>query len=115
MITPEWGNSINMMDAIQIKKILLRGEDSRNQFKQDIISPAGLAAEMAAFSNTLGGTILIGIADDHTVTGLTRERISAINQLISNMSSQGIHPPVNPITEIIEIDGKNVISLTLDP
>ena len=39
------------------------GEDSRRQFKQDMQSPDALAAEMAAFPNSEGGVIFLGVAD----------------------------------------------------
>jgi len=102
------------MDKQTIAQILQRGEDSKHQFKQDISSPAGLAAEMAAFSNTHGGVILIGVTDDHEPVGLSRDRISALNQMISNAASQGIHPPLNPYTEIVDYDGKNLLILSLE-
>lgn len=39
------------------------GEDSSRQFKADIHNAESLAAEMAAFANSDGGTILIGVTD----------------------------------------------------
>ncbi len=45
------------------------GEDSSHQFKQNITNAESLAAEMAAFANTGGGTIYIGVADDGSVPG----------------------------------------------
>ena len=43
---------------------VLLGEDSNRQFKADVRNGDSLAAEMAAFANTNGGDILIGVADD---------------------------------------------------
>lgn len=40
------------------------GEDSIRQFKSDIRNSESLAAEIAAFANSNGGQILIGVADD---------------------------------------------------
>ena len=40
-----------------LKQIAACGEDSTHQFKQDIKSPDSLAAEMVAFSNSLGGSL----------------------------------------------------------
>ncbi|MGR9046352.1 MAG: AlbA family DNA-binding domain-containing protein [Gammaproteobacteria bacterium] len=40
------------------------GEDSTHQFKADVKNADSLASEMAAFANTNGGTIFIGVADD---------------------------------------------------
>ena len=45
------------------------GEDSIRQFKVDMRNAASLASEMAAFANSNGGTIFIGVADDGTTPG----------------------------------------------
>ena len=45
------------------------GEDSPRQFKADVRNAESLAAEMAAFANTNGGTIFIGVADDGSMPG----------------------------------------------
>ena len=70
------------------------GEDSTRQFKSDVRNSESLAAEMAAFANSNGGTILIGVADDGTTPGLLKEDVSRINQLISNASSQMVRSPL---------------------
>ncbi|MEI6519654.1 MAG: ATP-binding protein [bacterium] len=67
------------------------GEDSTRQFKQDVPSIDKLAAEMAAFANSEGGTIFIGVADDGTTSGLSPEDVRRINKIISNAASQHIH------------------------
>ena len=45
------------------------GEDSTRQFKVDVRNAASLASEMAAFANSNGGTIFIGVGDDGTTPG----------------------------------------------
>ena len=62
------------------------GEDSTRQFKVDVRNAESLASEMAAFANSNGGTIFIGVADDGTTPGLAMADVSRyyINQLISN-------------------------------
>lgn len=89
------------------------GEDSTRQFKADIKNTESLAAEMAAFANTNGGTIFIGVADDGSTPGLTQKDVSRINQLISNAASQGVRSPLAVETEnvAVEDDGRLVIVL----
>ena len=91
------------------KNILSQGEDSRHQFKSDFTNANGLAAEISALSNSMGGAILIGVSDNGEILGLSRERIGHLNQLISNTSSQNVHPPVNPVTEILTLDTKRIL------
>ncbi|MGM0609000.1 MAG: RNA-binding domain-containing protein [Candidatus Muiribacteriota bacterium] len=95
-----------------IHKIAAKGEDSKNQFKADIKNADSLAAEMAAFANSEGGTIYIGISDDGSIPGLDRKDTARINQLISNSASQHIRSPLTVSSENILLDnGKIVISV----
>ena len=90
------------------------GEDSIRQFKADIRNAESLAAEIAAFANSNGGTILIGIADDSSLPGLSKEDVSRINQLISNASSHLVRSPIAVQTKNIAIEnGRIVIILTV--
>lgn len=78
------------------------GEHTRQQFKRSFNSPDALAAELAAFANSGGGTLLIGVADDGTITGLSAADIRHLNQMLSNASSQHVRPPVHPLTENVQ-------------
>ncbi len=90
------------------------GEDSVRQFKADVRNAASLAAEMAAFANTAGGTIFIGVADDGSVPGLPSGEIGRLNQLISNAASQLVRSPLTVHTENIALEnGRIVIVLTV--
>lgn len=90
------------------------GEDSTRQFKADVSNGESLAAEIAAFANTNGGTIYIGVADDGTTPGLTKQDVARINQLISNAASQLVRSPITVHTENIALaDGRIVIALTV--
>jgi ATP-dependent DNA helicase RecG len=74
----------------ELKKIILRGEDSRNQFKEDIRNSDSLAAEMVAFSNSRGGRIFIGVSNKGELTGLSIKEVDRVNQLISNSAGQHV-------------------------
>lgn len=90
------------MMEFELKQILEKGKDSQQQFKQLIVNGNALAAEMVAFSNSLGGKLLVGVNDDGKITGLSLEQSQALNQLISNTASHSVRPPINPITENIK-------------
>lgn len=93
------------METIEILTILSQGEDSLNQFKKNITNADSLAAEIVAFSNGKGGNLFIGVDDDGTVTGLSKEDIQRLNQLVSNTASQSVIPAVNPTTMIATVHG----------
>ena len=51
------------MDKAELIEIAKRGEDSRHQFKVDVMNPDSLAAEVVALLNASGGFVFIGIDD----------------------------------------------------
>ena len=60
---------------MKLKSLLAQtalGEDSTRQFKADVKNAESLASEMAAFANTHGGTIFIGVADDGSMPRLSQ-------------------------------------------
>ena len=88
----------------ELVQLINNGEDSCTQFKENITRSESLAAEMVAFSNALGGKIIIGIC---------KEDIDRLNQLISNTANQNVRPPIYPLTEIVVLDGKKVIVVNI--
>lgn len=90
------------------------GEDSTRQFKADVKNADSLASEMAAFANTNGGAIFIGVADDGSTPGLSQQDVARINQLISNAASQLVRSPLAVQTENVALEnGRVVIMLTV--
>ena len=92
------------MNTQELQNIIDRGEDGQHQFKSDITNINALAAEMVAFSNSQGGSLLIGIHDNGNPAGLDRDDISRLNQLVSNAASQSVRPPINPQTANVNTD-----------
>ena len=76
------------MTAEQLQALILLGEHSRQQFKRRISHPDALAAELVAFSNSGGGTLLIGVDDDGAIAGLDAAEVRRSNQMLSNTASQ---------------------------
>lgn len=91
------------------------GEDSSRQFKADIRNAESLAAEMAAFANTDGGTIFIGVTDHGNMPGLSREAVVRINQLISNAASQLVRSPLSVLTENVLLANVNLVIVLTVP
>lgn len=90
------------------------GEDSRRQFKADVRNAESLASEMAAFANSEGGTIYLGVADDGSTPGLDQADVARINQLVSNAASQLVKSPLTVRTENVALkSGRVVIVLTV--
>jgi len=102
------------MSLKELKAGVALGEDSRRQFKQDVTNADSLAAEMAAFANSEGGTIFLGVADDGTLPGLDKEDVARLNQLISNAASQNVRSPLTVQSANVAVGkGRAVIVLTI--
>lgn len=102
------------MDIDILREQVGSGEDSSRQFKVDVKNSESLASEMAAFANSEGGTLFIGVADDSSIPGLTSKDVGRINQLISNAASQLVRSPLTVQTENVVLEnGRIVIVLTV--
>ena len=61
------------MTRTELLEIIANGENSGVEFKRDDLRTQDLAKELVAFSNLQGGMVLLGVEDDGTITGLTRQ------------------------------------------
>ena len=101
------------METTDLIEILSRGEDSRHQFKENFSNADAVAAEIVAFSNSVGGTIFIGVQNNGAVLGLSGADIDRLNQLISNAASHNVRPAVNPLTENVSHPSGIVMVVTV--
>ncbi|MEZ5452009.1 MAG: putative DNA binding domain-containing protein [Thiothrix sp.] len=101
------------MDTQQVQTILAQGEDSQHQFKRNLTNADAFAAELAAFANAGGGYILIGVEDNGNISGLNREDITRLNQLLSNASSQHVRPPIHPTTQNMTLEQGMIMVVTV--
>lgn len=97
------------MDAIELLDIIALGETSTVQFKRTMDSPDRIAAELCAFANSSGGTLLFGVEDDGTVTGLTAPEVREISSRLANIAAERIREPLFPTSEVVKVDRKSVL------
>ncbi|MFO0176221.1 MAG: RNA-binding domain-containing protein [Planctomyces sp.] len=101
------------METTELLEAVGRGEDSRHQFKEDVTNATALAAEIAAFANSGGGQIFIGVADNGSIHGLDVAAVGRLNQLISNTASTNVRPAINPRTENVSVGNGIVLVVTI--
>lgn len=101
------------MEATELLETVARGEDSHHQFKEDVVNAASLAAEIAAFANSGGGRIFVGVADDGALRELDPATVARVNQLIANAASTLVRPAINPSTENVAVGSGVVIVVTV--
>lgn len=91
------------------------GEDSTRQFKRDVTNGDVLAAEMAAFANSEGGTIFLGVDDDGNTPGLSPDDVKRLNQLIGNTASQSVRSPLTVSTKNVAIRSDRIVIVLTIP
>lgn len=91
------------------------GEDSTRQFKSNVRNAESLASEMAAFANSEGGMIFLGVADDGSAPGLDKADVARINQLISNAASQLVKSPLTVRTENVALKNSRIVIVLTVP
>ena len=96
----------------EIKRQMRLGEDSHWEFKEIVFAgnvPKGprrddLADELAAFANTDGGVLLCGVTDNGDVQGMSREQMDELEQLLTEVCTDKVKPPIRPIIVRREIE-----------
>ena len=86
-----------------VKKIIQEKEGNQLDFKQKVTSKEKIAKTLAAFANTTGGLILIGLSDQRKIIGIDPEEeqymIDSANEefLIPRVSLRLSYPMKNSL------------------
>lgn len=87
-----------MTTRTELLEIIRNGENSGVEFKRDVIENHALAKELVAFSNFAGGVVLLGVEDDGSISGLTRENPE---EWVMTACRDKIRPGIIPFFEIV--------------
>ncbi len=98
-----------MTTRTELLEIIANGENSGVEFKRDDLSTQSLAKELVAFSNLEGGMVLLGVEDDGTVAGLTRQDIE---EWVMSVCRDKIRPAIIPFFEVVRgVRGNNDVAI----
>jgi ATP-dependent DNA helicase RecG len=86
------------MTHTELLEIIRNGENSGVEFKRDVIQNYELAKELVAFSNLGGGMVLLGVEDDGSISGITRDNAE---EWVMNVGRDKIRPAVIPFFEVV--------------
>jgi predicted HTH transcriptional regulator len=90
-----------------LKNLISTGEGAFLEFKQKVASPEKIAREIAAFANSKGGQILVGIGDRGEIIG-TESYME--EEFWLNQAAQDECIPMVPITlELLHVGQKDVL------
>jgi predicted HTH transcriptional regulator len=93
-----------------IRKLIESGESQTLDFKFEISDSKKIAKTFAAFANTDGGTLLIGVKDNGSIAGVRSEEEYYMIEAASKMYCK---PEVPFQTRRWTIDGKTILELNI--
>ncbi|HLR77337.1 MAG TPA: ATP-binding protein [Balneolaceae bacterium] len=106
-------NAVNLvakrseMDYLDIKNLAQTGEGTFLEFKRTVSSAHKIAREIAAFANTHGGTLLIGVDDDGSLVGVDgyQEEVFLLNEA----SNVLCNPQVDARLEVVQFGVRDLL------
>lgn len=92
----------------ELLEIIRNGENSGVEFKRDVVQNDVLARELVALSNFAGGMVLLGIDDDGSVVGVTRDNLE---EWVMTVCRDKVRPGLIPFYEVVKDvePGKDVV------
>ena len=89
---------------MNVKDLIETGEGRTVEFKETGASPQILARIISAFSNTEGGTILVGIKEPNIIVGIDPEKFERTYQ----QAVQRVTGLANTSSEVVNLNNKHV-------
>lgn len=99
------------MTRNQLDELIAQGESNRLEFKRQLSSAHRIARILAAFANTSGGILLIGVADTGKIVGVSSEfrEVSKIEEATDRF----VEPALTVSYEILSPDGRTILVITV--
>lgn len=97
-----------------VKHIIKKGEGLTVEFKKSSSSvPSDAYETIVSFSNTVGGTLLLGVDDDGVVTGIDKtQKHKILKDLVSAINAvDNIYPPLYLQPIAVDMDDETIIVL----
>jgi predicted HTH transcriptional regulator len=101
--------TISSMQPRDLKNLIQTGEGRYLEFKKTTPSSEKIAREIAAFANTDGGIILVGVNDDKTIPGI--QGYFEEEFLLHKAAYELCTPEVNISIELIHYDEVDVMAI----
>lgn len=107
--------SLADLDAGSLEHLVQHGEDLLVERKRQLPKPPGFGALAASFANTLGGWILLGVADDTSITGWSTPKRVDLQSHLGNLLRAEVDPLPPFVADLRDIDGKSVAVVRVFP
>ena len=87
-------------ESLEFKEVVFAGKKIRGPERD------ALADEMAAFANTRGGTLVLGVSDrTREVTGIPLEQLDVVERFVAEIIEDSLDPPLDASIHRIELAG----------
>lgn len=96
---------------MNIKRLILEGENVSLDFKKTISNAEKIAKTLVAFANNRGGKLLIGVADDGSIKGVKAE--DEEKYMINKAAHLYCKPAIEPTFEEIYVDDKLILIVNI--
>ena len=92
---------------MEMKELIGKGETHNLEFKESLKLKDEIGETISAFSNSDGGTILVGVSDDGGVLGVDIGKNSV--EELANYIKRNTDPQVFPRIEVVGVEDKKVV------
>ena len=99
-----------MIKKSYIQKLIDLGESQTLDFKFEVSDSKKIAKTLSAFSNTDGGTLLIGVKDNGVIAGVRTDEEYYMIEASANMYCK---PEVQIITKVWNEGGKKILEVSV--
>ncbi|MCC6408999.1 MAG: ATP-binding protein [Planctomycetes bacterium] len=99
------------LDADALAELLAEGEGRRLEFKEGFSTATKLARTLAAFANTRGGVLVVGVDDDGRVRGVARP--AELVRALAAAAREAVEPPLELEPRVFELDGAKVVAVAV--
>jgi len=94
---------------MDLEKIVLHGESETVEFKESLQLKDEIGESISSFSNSKGGTILIGISDKREIKGIQIGRKTVTD--LAEYIKRNTDPQIFPEIKVCRIDNRKIISI----
>lgn len=93
-----------------IYNLIRQGEHQQLDFKHSITDSKKIARSLAAFANTDGGKLLVGVRDNGSIAGVKSDEEFYMVQAAADLYCK---PAIKFETKVWELEGKTVLEVTI--
>ncbi len=97
------------MELHAVKALVKRGEGQRLEFKKKVNHPEKVVKELVAFANAEGGTLLLGVDDDATPSGV--RSVEGELFILEESIKKLIRPRLEYSTALVKVNEKKGIAI----